>query len=78
MEKSFFEYMMGYITWKTYRGILARDMAREFYLHPEEEVEKIESEEQFMHYLNAHRACDDCMEVARRCWKSYRKAMEKT
>ena len=74
MEKSFYQYMMAYRNRNTPRGDLARDMARELYLHPEEEVDRIDSEERFMHYLNAHRACQECIDVAHRCWKSYRKA----
>ena len=44
-KKTFYQYMMTYLTWNTPRGNLARDMARELYLHPEEEVDKIDSEE---------------------------------
>ena len=75
-KKTFYQYMMTYLTWNTPRGDLARDMSRELYLHPEEEVDKIDSEEWFMHYLNAHRACQECIDVARRCWRSYRKKLE--
>lgn len=73
MEESFYQYMMSYRNRNTPRGDLARDIARELYLHPEEEVDKIDSEEWFMHYLNAHLACQECIDVAHRCWRSYRK-----
>jgi hypothetical protein len=47
---------------------------RELKLHPEEAVDQIDSEEEFMHYLFFHNACRECVAVARRCWRSYRKS----
>ena len=76
LEKSFYQYMMGYRNRNTPRGDLARDMMHELRIHPEEAVDKIDSEERFMHYLSAHRACQECIDVAHRCWSSYRKKQE--
>lgn len=73
MEKSFYQYMMAYRNRNTPRGDLARDMMYELRMRPEEAVDQIDSEEWFMHYLNAHRACQECIDVAHRCWRSYRK-----
>ena len=73
MEKSFYRYMMAYRNGKTARGDLAREMMHELRIHPEEEVDRIDSEERFMHYLSSHHACRDCMDAARRCWSSYRR-----
>jgi len=73
LEKSFYQYMMEYRNRKTMRGDLARNIMRELKLHPEEAVDQIDSEEEFMHYLFFHNACRECVAVARRCW-SYRKS----
>ena len=75
-KKTFYQYMMTYQTWNTLRGDLSRDMVRELYLHPEEEVDKIDSEERYIRYLNVHRACQECINVAHRCWRAYRKKQE--
>ena len=74
MEKGFYQYMMAYRNRNTLRGDLARDMMHELKVHPEEAVDRIDSEEQFMHYLSVHRACRECTDAARRCWRSYRRA----
>ena len=63
MEKSFYQYMMAYRNRNTPRGDLARDMMYELRMRPEEAVDQIDSEERFMHYLNAHRACQECIDV---------------
>lgn len=73
MEKSFYQYMMAYRNRNTPHGDLARDMMYELRMRPEEAVDQIDSEERFMHYLNAHRACQECIDVAHRCWRSYSK-----
>ena len=78
MEMSFYQYMMAYRNRKTLRGDLARDMMRELKIHPEEEVDRIDSEKQFMDYLSIHHACRECFAVARRCWRSYRRSQDCT
>ena len=76
MEKSFYQYMMAYRNRNTSRGDLARDMMHELKIHPEEAVDRIDSEDLFMHYLSDHHACRECVAVARRCWRSYRKSLD--
>ena len=74
MVKSFYEFMLQYKDKDTPRGDLARDMIYMQTRHPEEgDLNRINSEHWLMCYLSAHRACDECCAVARRCWKSYRK-----
>lgn len=77
MEMSFYQYMMKFRNRDTPRGDLARDMAHELKMRPEEAVDQIDSEERFMHYLSAHRACSQCVAVAHRSWISYRKYLER-
>ena len=74
MEMSFYQYMMGYRNSNTPRGDLARDMMRDLRFHPDEGVDQITSEEQFIRHLSVRRACPECMDTARQCWVSYRKA----
>ena len=64
--------MLKYKDKDTPRGDLIEDMMHELRIHPDEEVDKIESEEMFMHY-----ACRECIATAKRCWQSYRKYLEK-
>lgn len=73
MEKrTFYQYMMTYRDQNTPRGDLARAMMDELRLYPEEAVDQIDSEERFMNYLSVHQACQECIDVARQCWRSYR------
>ena len=76
MAKSFFQYIMSYLNKNTPRGDLARDMMYEQRMHPEEDLDQIDTEERFMHYLSAHRACQECIDVAHRCWVSYHKTLD--
>lgn len=77
MAKTFYEFMLKYKDKDTASGDLIRDMMHELRIHPEEEVDKIDSEEMFMHYLRNHYACRECIATAKRCWQSYRKYLEK-
>ena len=77
MAKSFYEFMLQYKGRNTPRGDLARDMIYMQIHHPEEgDLNELDSEYRFMCYLSAHRACDECCVVARRCWQSYRKMLQ--
>ena len=77
MAKTFYEFMLQYKGRNIPRGDLARDMIYMQTHHPEEgDLNDINSEYRFMCYLSAHRACDECCAVARRCWRSYRKILE--
>ena len=76
MKKSFYQYMMAYRNRNTPRGDLARDMMHELKIHPEEAVDRIDSEDRFMDYLYVHCACRESISVARRCWRSYKNSQD--
>ena len=74
MVLTFYEFMLRYRGRRSPRADLAEDM---FYAQthcPKEgDLNLIDSREKLLSYLSDQNACDACIEVAKRCWTSYRR-----
>ena len=74
MAKTFYEYMQGFQGEESERGDLARDMK-----HVQEtdrfrtcDLNEIRTWSEMNWHLWNHRACDQCLRTAKRCWQDYR------
>ena len=66
---SFYEWMIGkYLHKDTWRGDLARDM------ECDADFPKMGTRSEILCHLKNKNACDDCVEVFKRCWRDYARA----
>ncbi len=78
MILTFYEFMLRYRGRSSPRAHLAEDMFyAQTYCPKEGDLNLIDTKEKLLDYLYKQGACDNCIDVAKRCWESYRRYLKR-